>query len=156
MQIPSNMFLNYIGKPSLYLPACMVIWGIISALTGITAKYECIIGVRQTSDHNSHISVTGVLLTRFFLGFVEAAFFPGAVFLISKWFVDYRVCYQRTPLNPISRYKRDEIGLRLTILSWYGFHFCWWTRISIKRDIAAETSSAVPSALSLHQVFSMI
>jgi sugar phosphate permease len=81
MQIPSNMFLNYIGKPSLYLPACMVIWGIISALTGITAN------------------VTGVLLTRFFLGFVEAAFFPGAVFLISKW------------------YKRDEIGLRLTILS---------------------------------------
>ncbi|KAG2032386.1 major facilitator superfamily domain-containing protein [Suillus americanus] len=81
MQIPSNMFLNFIGKPSLYLPACTVIWGIISALTGITAN------------------ITGVLLTRFFLGFVEAAFFPGAVFLISKW------------------YKRDEIGLRLTILS---------------------------------------
>ncbi|KAG1723763.1 MFS general substrate transporter [Suillus lakei] len=80
MQIPSNMFLNYIGKPSLYLPACMVIWGVISALTGITTNF------------------TGALLTRFFLGFVEAAFFPGAVFLISKW------------------YKRTEIGLRLAIL----------------------------------------
>ncbi|KAG1744348.1 MFS general substrate transporter [Suillus occidentalis] len=66
MQVPSNMFLNYIGKPSLYLPTCMAIWG------------------RS--------------LTRFFLGFVEAAFFPGAVFLISKW------------------YKRDEIGARLAIL----------------------------------------
>jgi hypothetical protein len=33
MQIPSNMFLNYIGKPSLYLPFCMVIWGMISVLT---------------------------------------------------------------------------------------------------------------------------
>ncbi|KAG2117467.1 major facilitator superfamily domain-containing protein [Suillus clintonianus] len=80
MQVPSNMFLNYIGKPSLYLPACMVVWGIISALTGITTNF------------------TGALLTRFFLGFVEAAFFPGAVFLISKW------------------YKRNEIGLRLAIL----------------------------------------
>ncbi|KAG2117462.1 MFS general substrate transporter [Suillus clintonianus] len=80
VQVPSNMFLNYIGKPSLYLPACMVIWGVISALTGITTNF------------------TGVLLTRFFLGFVESAFFPGAVFLISKW------------------YKRNEIGLRLTIL----------------------------------------
>ncbi|KAG1728549.1 MFS general substrate transporter [Suillus lakei] len=80
MQIPSNMFLNYIGKPSLYLPTCMAIWGIISALTGITTNF------------------IGALLTRFFLGFVEAAFFPGAVFLISKW------------------YKRDEIGARLAIL----------------------------------------
>ncbi|KAG2143398.1 MFS general substrate transporter [Suillus bovinus] len=80
MQVPSNMFLNYIGKPSLYLPACMVIWGVISALTGITTNF------------------VGALLTRFFLGFVEAAFFPGAIFLISKW------------------YKRTEIGLRLAIL----------------------------------------
>ncbi|KAG1767864.1 MFS general substrate transporter [Suillus placidus] len=80
MQIPSNMFLNYIGKPSLYLPACMVIWGVISALTGITTNF------------------VGALLTRFFLSFVEAAFFPGAVFLISKW------------------YKKDEIGVRLAIL----------------------------------------
>ncbi|KAG1895797.1 MFS general substrate transporter [Suillus fuscotomentosus] len=80
MQVPSNMFLNYIKKPSLYLPACVVIWGVISALTGITTNF------------------VGALLTRFFLGFIEAAFFPGAVFLISKW------------------YKRTEIGSRLAIL----------------------------------------
>lgn len=30
---------------------------------------------------------TGALLTRFFLGFVEAAFFPGALFLLSKWYI---------------------------------------------------------------------
>ncbi|KZW03755.1 MFS general substrate transporter [Exidia glandulosa HHB12029] len=76
-QIPSNMFLNYSGKPSLYLPACMIVWGIISCLTGL---------------------FVGALLTRFFLGFVEAAFFPGALFLLSKW------------------YKREELGLRTTIL----------------------------------------
>jgi len=80
MQIPSNMFLNYIGRPSLYLPFCMMIWGTISVLTGITKNY------------------TGALLTRFFLGFVEAAFFPGALFLLSKW------------------YKRDELGLRMSLL----------------------------------------
>ncbi|KDQ29602.1 hypothetical protein PLEOSDRAFT_1025469, partial [Pleurotus ostreatus PC15] len=34
MQIPSNMFLNWIGKPSIYLPACMIVWGMISMLTG--------------------------------------------------------------------------------------------------------------------------
>ncbi|KAG1836975.1 MFS general substrate transporter [Suillus subalutaceus] len=99
MQIPSNMFLNYIGKPSLYLPACMVIWGIISALTGITAKYDVLSVSDELLTTVLILASPGVLLTRFFLGFVEAAFFPGAVFLISKW------------------YKRDEIGLRLTILS---------------------------------------
>lgn len=31
MQIPSNLFLNKIGKPALYLPSVMVVWGIISA-----------------------------------------------------------------------------------------------------------------------------
>ncbi|KJA30031.1 hypothetical protein HYPSUDRAFT_196318 [Hypholoma sublateritium FD-334 SS-4] len=80
MQIPSNMFLNWIGKPSIYLPACMIVWGSISCLTGIAHNF------------------VGALLTRFFLGFVEAAFFPGALFLISKW------------------YKRNELGLRTAIL----------------------------------------
>ncbi|KII94823.1 hypothetical protein PLICRDRAFT_33639 [Plicaturopsis crispa FD-325 SS-3] len=81
MQIPSNMFLNYIGKPSLYLPACMVVWGVISLLTGITTNF------------------VGALLTRFFLGFVEAAFFPGSLFLLSKW------------------YRRSELGQRTALLS---------------------------------------
>ncbi|KAI0318323.1 sugar transporter [Amylostereum chailletii] len=77
MQIPSNMLLNWIGKPSIYLPCCMIIWGMISVLTGITTRF------------------TGALVTRFFLGFVEAAFFPGAIFLLSKW------------------YTKSELGLRM-------------------------------------------
>ncbi|KAI0089165.1 MFS general substrate transporter [Irpex rosettiformis] len=81
MQIPSNMLLNYIGKPSLYLPISMMVWGIISCLTGVATNF------------------VGALLTRFFLGFVEAAFFPGALFLISKW------------------YTRKELGLRTAVLS---------------------------------------
>ncbi|PIL36960.1 MFS general substrate transporter [Ganoderma sinense ZZ0214-1] len=40
----------------------------------------------------------GALLTRFFLGFVEAAFFPGALFLLSKW------------------YTRGELGTRIAVL----------------------------------------
>lgn len=31
--------MNYIGKPSLYLPFCMMIWGMLSILTGITKEY---------------------------------------------------------------------------------------------------------------------
>ncbi|KAF8165387.1 MFS general substrate transporter [Crassisporium funariophilum] len=81
MQIPSNMFLNYFGKPSKYLPWCMIIWGALSVCTGFTTSFF------------------GALCTRFLLGFVEAAFFPGALFLISKW------------------YKRNELSERTALLA---------------------------------------
>lgn len=48
--------------------------------------------VLKRNNHLNHLSsgfVTtykGALLTRFFLGFSEAAFFPGALFLLSKWY----------------------------------------------------------------------
>ena len=75
------MLLNHTGRPSIYLPCCMMIWGTISCLTGVTTGF------------------VGALLTRFFLGFVEAAFFPGALFLLSKW------------------YTRKELGVRTALLS---------------------------------------
>ncbi len=56
MQIPSNLFLNKIGKPAIYLPTCMIVWGVISAATA---------GVKTAG---------GLLVVRFFLGFVEAAY----------------------------------------------------------------------------------
>ena len=55
--VPSNLFLNKIGKPALYLPTCMVIWGTISALTAACQSYG------------------GLIACRFMLGFIEAAYF---------------------------------------------------------------------------------
>lgn len=59
MQVPSNLFLNKTGKPALYLPTCMIIWGILSGLTGAVQNFA------------------GLAACRFFLGFIEAAYFPG-------------------------------------------------------------------------------
>ncbi|KAG7097006.1 hypothetical protein E1B28_004400 [Marasmius oreades] len=81
MQIPSNIFMNVMGKPSVYLPTCMTLWGVLSVSTGFTTNFS------------------QALLSRFFLGFVEAAFFPGALFLLSKW------------------YKRNELSQRTAMLS---------------------------------------
>lgn len=67
MQLPSNIFLAQM-RPSWYLPGVMTIWGMLSALVGVT--------------HNAG----GLYALRFFLGFVEAAF--------------YRVC--STSNNPLS------------------------------------------------------
>ena len=32
MQIPSNLFLNKIGKPSIYLPSCVRLWPFLPTL----------------------------------------------------------------------------------------------------------------------------
>ncbi|KAF3026504.1 hypothetical protein E8E14_013484 [Neopestalotiopsis sp. 37M] len=78
-QIPSNMFLAGI-RPSIYLPGCMALWGLLSVLTGLVQNAASLYAVR------------------FFLGIVEAAFLPGALFLISSW------------------YRRSEMGFRSAIL----------------------------------------
>ena len=80
MQIPSNLFLNKIGRPRIYLPAVMVVWGIISAATAGAESYG------------------GLIAIRFFLGFVEAAYFPGCLFFLSSW------------------YTRKELGFRTALL----------------------------------------
>ncbi|KAG0709580.1 MFS general substrate transporter [Suillus ampliporus] len=78
MQAPSNTLLDRMNRPSMYLSSCMAIWGAITLFTGM---------------------YRAALILRFLLGFVEAAFYPGAVFLLSRW------------------YKRNELGLRTALLT---------------------------------------
>ena len=68
MQIPSNMIVNKISRPSIYIGCAMLIWGMISTLSGVVTSFG------------------GMVATRFCLGFVEAAFLPGALLILSKWY----------------------------------------------------------------------
>ncbi|KAK8211577.1 hypothetical protein M8818_003232 [Zalaria obscura] len=68
MQVPSNMLINKVQRPSLYIGAAMLLWGVVSTLSGVVTSF------------------TGMVLVRFFLGFVEAAFLPGALLILSKWY----------------------------------------------------------------------
>ena len=58
------MILNKFGKPSIYLPGCMLAWGILSTCTAATKSYG------------------GLLACRFILGFVEAAYFVSVIPLV--------------------------------------------------------------------------
>jgi MFS family permease len=80
-QIPSNMFLNKIPKPSIYLCTCVVIWGVISASMA---------AIR---------SARGAILARFFLGVLESAFFPGCLFYLSRWYTREEMQLRVTLLN---------------------------------------------------------
>lgn len=68
MQVPSNLLLNYAGRPSLYLGFFTVAWGLVSAVTSQVTTYG------------------GILACRFILGIVEAPFFAGVLFYLSKWY----------------------------------------------------------------------
>ncbi|KAI5475865.1 hypothetical protein MNV49_000747 [Pseudohyphozyma bogoriensis] len=97
MQIPSNMIMVYFGRPSLYLPFCMAIWGMISILTGITNNF------------------VHALLTRFFLGFVEAAYYPGAICKPAPNRSSKAVLIRRVDLLS-AWYTKKELGLRVAFL----------------------------------------
>ncbi|KAH6850582.1 general substrate transporter [Chaetomium sp. MPI-CAGE-AT-0009] len=68
MQVPSNMMINVVSRPSIYIGCAMLLWGLISTLSGIVTNFA------------------GMVAIRFFLGFVEAAFLPGALLILSKWY----------------------------------------------------------------------
>ncbi|KAK7229486.1 hypothetical protein V2G26_001656 [Clonostachys chloroleuca] len=79
MQVPSNMFMTR-TRPSIYLSICMIGWAAVSAATAGVTNYA------------------GLVACRFFLGFVEAPFYPGALYLLSIY------------------YTRKELATRISIL----------------------------------------
>ncbi|KAL2202423.1 MFS general substrate transporter [Sarocladium strictum] len=78
-QLPSNMLLTRV-RPSIYLPCCVLVWACVSGSTASVKSFSHLIAVR------------------FFLGIVEAPFFPGAFFMLSSW------------------YTRKELALRTAVL----------------------------------------
>ncbi|KAL0574876.1 hypothetical protein V5O48_007088 [Marasmius crinis-equi] len=75
-QIPSNMVLNYITRPSWYIGGCVVAWGLTSAMTGVTHNFG------------------GILACRVFIGLPEAAFYPGAIYLLSRWYTKKELAFR--------------------------------------------------------------
>lgn len=67
MQLPSNMLLTRV-RPSIYLASSCCLWGVVSTCNAAAKNF------------------TQLVVIRFFLGFVEAPFFPGAIFLMSSWY----------------------------------------------------------------------
>lgn len=60
--------LNYCGRPSWYLGFFTIAWGLVSGLTALVNNFG------------------GIVACRFLLGIVEAPFFPGVLFYLTKWY----------------------------------------------------------------------
>ncbi|KAJ7643697.1 MFS general substrate transporter [Roridomyces roridus] len=80
-QVPSNMILNRVTRPSWYIGACVIAWGLVSLLTGETHNYG------------------GMVACRVFLGLPESAFYAGVVYLLSRWYTKKELALRSAVLS---------------------------------------------------------
>ncbi|WWC91810.1 uncharacterized protein L201_006757 [Kwoniella dendrophila CBS 6074] len=87
LQVPSNMLASKISFPGVYICIMCAIWGIISGATGAVQSFA------------------GLAVCRTILGFAEAAFFPGAVYLVSTFYTKRQMALRTAIL-----YSGSQIG----------------------------------------------
>ncbi|EEU43615.1 uncharacterized protein NECHADRAFT_94941 [Fusarium vanettenii 77-13-4] len=68
-EIPSNHYLNKMKRPSIYIAAIVIAWGLVMTFSGLTQNFG------------------GLLAIRLLLGATESGFFPGSILIISKWYL---------------------------------------------------------------------
>ena len=73
LEVPSNIILKKFKRPSTYLGILVVAWGIVMTFTGLVKNFA------------------GLMVVRIMLGIAEAGFFPGAVYLITRWYAQRQV-----------------------------------------------------------------
>lgn len=98
MQVPSNLLLNYCGRPSWYLGFFVVAWGLVSACTSQVSTYGQIVACRFL------LGLVGKTVHRLFCLLhsyllisnhpLEAPFFAGVLFYLSKWYTKSELSFR--------------------------------------------------------------
>lgn len=134
MQVPSNMFINRIQRPSLYIACAMLLWGLISTLSGIANNF------------------TAMVVIRFFLGFIEAAFLPGALLILSKWYTRRELTTRNAVLfcgNLISNAFSALVGAGVLsnmqgVLGHAAWRWLFWIEGAITMAVALSAAFILP------------
>lgn len=88
-EVPSNAILNLFDRPSLFMGTIVTAWGVVMTCHGFVRNFPELCGVRILLGLFEYvIPLDGID------GFVQtlthsdrAGFFPGAILLISKWYL---------------------------------------------------------------------
>lgn len=134
MQVPSNIFINRIQRPSLYISCAMLLWGLISTLSGNAKNF------------------THMVVIRFFLGFVEAAFLPGALLILSKWYTRKELTTRNAILfcgNLISNAFSALVGAGVlsnmnNVLGHAAWRWLFWIEGAITMAVAISAAFILP------------
>lgn len=133
MQVPSNLVVGKIRFPAVYICLSMALWGILSACTAAV--------------HNA----SGLMASRFFLGFVEAVFFPGALFYLSLFYTKKQFAMRTAVLYSGSQIGNAFGGLfAVAILKLDGKHGLeGWRWVSILCNLHSLTISQLNGHIQL-------
>ncbi|KAI9898800.1 hypothetical protein N3K66_007160 [Trichothecium roseum] len=134
MQVPSNMFINRIQRPSLYISAAMLLWGLISTISGNAKNFG------------------GMVAIRFCLGFIEAAFLPGALLILSKWYTRRELTVRNAILfcgNLISNAFSALVGAGVLsnmdgVLGHAAWRWLFWIEGAITMAVAISAAFVLP------------
>jgi MFS family permease len=133
MQVPSNIVVGKVKYPGIYICAAMAVWGMISACMAAVQSY------------------TGLVLARFFIGFVEAVFFPGALYYMSLFYSRKQYAFRVAVLYSGSQLGNAFGGLfAIGILKLDGKHgLQGWRWVSDRSNVSQRqpTNSATSTAL---------
>jgi hypothetical protein len=93
MQVPSNLLLNYMGRPSIYIGFFVCAWGLVSALTSQVSSYGGIVACRFilgiVGKYHAFFSLSTYAKTK-----SEAPFFSGVLFYLSKWYTKSELAFR--------------------------------------------------------------
>ncbi|CCH41390.1 putative membrane protein [Wickerhamomyces ciferrii] len=80
-EVPSNMLMKKIGRPSIFLGSIMVAWGIVMTMMGVVQGFS------------------GLFVTRLLLGLFEAGLYPTLAYLMSMWYCKGEMQYRQAILH---------------------------------------------------------
>jgi MFS family permease len=133
-QIPSNIYVNRIQRPSIYIGIVMLLWGMISTLSGCAQNFG------------------GMIAIRLCLGVVESAFLPGALLILSKWYTRRELTTRNALLfcgNLISNAFSSLVGAGVLsnmqgVLGHAAWRWLFWIEGAVTMGVAIAAVFALP------------
>lgn len=84
-EVPSNIILEKIKHPSYYLGGMVITWGIVMTCTGVIDNFGELTAIRFLLGLFEYVTITIKLSV--LANHTRAGLFPGAILLISKWYM---------------------------------------------------------------------
>ncbi|KAI8649935.1 hypothetical protein NCS56_01444800 [Fusarium sp. Ph1] len=95
---PSCIIISHIG-PSKWLPACEVIWGMLTCCLSVVTNHNQVWIIFQSTNSFKQLTVYQVYGLRFLIGFFEGTTWPAYFTMISQWYLPHEVALRMSLYN---------------------------------------------------------
>ncbi|KAG9249538.1 major facilitator superfamily domain-containing protein [Emericellopsis atlantica] len=102
LEVPSNMFLKTLKRPSLYISGLVLAWGAVMTCHGVLKDFG------------------GAVALRLLLGAFESGFFPAAMFICSQWYPRQFVAFRMSIFMAVASVSGAFSGVLAAAISTMG------------------------------------